>query len=61
MKRLLTFIGSFGLMHEIMFNKKFVESLLKKHGFVIIEGESVPSYEYRRGDDSLHVFSRKIK
>jgi len=61
MKRLLTFIGSFGLMHEIMFNKKFMESLLKKHGFVIIKGESVSSYEYRRGDDSLHVFSRKIK
>ena len=46
MKRLLTFIGSIGLKHEIMFNKKV---------------RLVPSYEYRRGDDTLHVFSRKRK
>ncbi len=37
MKRLLTFIGSFGLMHEIMFNKNFMENLLKQDLFQIIE------------------------
>ena len=61
--RFLTFIGSFGLKHEIMFNQKFMESLLKKYGFEIIKrgGELIPSYEYRRGDASLHVFSRKSR
>lgn len=52
--------GGFGLMHHFMFDRESLIAAVERVGFTVIDmPESCPSFNYRRGDDSIHLFCVK--
>ena len=60
LNRFLSFIGVFGLKHDIMFNRSLLEKEILNAGFEVATRESTPSAEYQLDDGSLHFFARKL-
>ncbi|MFA7677402.1 MAG: methyltransferase domain-containing protein [Candidatus Omnitrophota bacterium] len=57
--RILEFSGSFGLQHRWMYDYLSIKEKLQESGFVVFDGNSTPSSQYRLNDGSVHVVARK--
>jgi len=52
--------GGFGLMHHFMFDRESLISAVERVGFTVIDmPSSCPSFDYRQGDDSIHLYCVK--
>jgi len=55
--RFLNFVGLFGLKHDVMFNKKLLESLCVKVGFKLTDKNSMHSSNFISHDPNcIHVY-----
>lgn len=59
LNKILSFIGVFGLKHDIMFNQSLLEKEILNAGFEVIPRQATPSSEYQLNDGSLHFYARK--
>jgi len=57
--RLLEFLGGSGLNHRWMYDNSSMEHKIKGLGYKIIDGSNTPSYSFRKGDGSVHIFAVK--
>jgi predicted SAM-dependent methyltransferase len=60
--RILELFGHFGLQHYWMYDLKSMNKRIIDTGFHLIEGESIPTREFRKDDKiSFHLFAKKCK
>ena len=57
--RLMEFQGGFGLQHRWMYDRPSMVAHITDIGFEIDDYLNVPSDEYRKNDDSVHVKAKK--
>lgn len=58
--RFLSFIGVFGLKHDIMFNRSLLKKEILGAGFEEVPREATPSSDYQLNDGFLHFFAKKL-
>jgi hypothetical protein len=53
-------LGGFGLMHHFMYDRSSLIAAVERVGFTILDmPKDCPSAEYRRADDSIHLYCIK--
>jgi SAM-dependent methyltransferase len=53
-------LGGFGLMHHFMYDRAALIAAVERAGFTVLDmPKDCPSSEYRRGDDSIHLYCVK--
>jgi predicted SAM-dependent methyltransferase len=58
--RLMEFHGGFGLQHRWMYDQNSMRKYVTNSGFEVKDHLDVPSKDFRKNDDSVHVFAVKI-